>query len=641
MRFCCSLLLTSLVLFTSLSARSQVCPTNIDFESGTFNGWNCYTGTTVVAGDDNLILLSNSGGPVPDRHTMYSRATGTGVDPYGGFPTICPNGSGYSIRLGNNTAGTEAEGISYEFTIPAGQNVYSLVYHYAVVFQDPNHEIFQQPRLVLEITNVTDNKLIECSSFTFIPYGTILPGFYESPNPGSDVPVWCKDWSAVSINLNDHAGKTIRLFFKTADCTFRRHFGYAYIDVNSECTSEFVGAAYCPDDTLINLTGPFGYESYKWFNDAMQVIGTTQTITLNPPPPPGTTYAVEVIPYHGYGCKDTFYAKLLDTLTVTAIAGADMLSCNMDPVPLGTIPKPGLVYSWSPAIGLSNPNIANPMAAPPNTTKYFLITRHDGGGCRSEDSVIVTSSIINNELHLRGSPIYCITSGDSSILWINPTEKIQWYKDGLLITGANQTEFRVTQSGSYYALLSNAEGCSITTETQVIDIDVPRPGIAYPVQYALINYPLDLKARQLGNTILWKPATNLNTTSSYTPVFKGSTEQLYYIEIKKAGGCLTVDTQQVKIIKGIEIFVPNAFTPNNDRKNDYLRPIIRGFKEMNYFRVYNRWGNLVYETRNPQPGWDGTINGIPQGSQTVVWVLEGLGIDGKIYRQRGTTILVR
>ena len=81
----------------------------------------------------NVISLQNSGGPVPGRHTMMSTFPGDGLDEYGGFPVNCPNGSGHSIRLGNNLAGTQAEGISYEFTIPPGQNEYSLIYHYAVV----------------------------------------------------------------------------------------------------------------------------------------------------------------------------------------------------------------------------------------------------------------------------------------------------------------------------------------------------------------------------------------------------------------------------------------------------------------------------------------------------------------------------
>ncbi len=77
--------------------------------------------------------------------------------------------------------------------------------------------------------------------------------------------------------------KTIRLFFKTADCTFRKHFGYAYVDVNTECSGEFTGAAYCPDDTAVNVVAPYGYQSYKWLNSTLsEVIGSNQTLTLSP-----------------------------------------------------------------------------------------------------------------------------------------------------------------------------------------------------------------------------------------------------------------------------------------------------------------------------------------------------------------------
>ena len=647
MRFCYFrsrlYLLTGLVLASVHFATAQICPPNIDFETGTFDRWTCYTGTTIVLnGNENDIVLQNAGGPVFNRHTMYSRLSNPGNDPYGGFPIVCPNGSGYSVRLGNNSAGTEAEGISYEFTIPANQNVYSLVYNYAVVFEDPNHELFQQPRLVLEITNVTDNKLIECSSFTFIPYGSLLPGFFESAHPTGDVPVWCKDWSAVSIDLNGYAGKTIRLFFKTADCTFRRHFGYAYIDVNSECTSEFVGSVYCPDDTVVNLTAPFGYQAYKWFNSSFtQVLGSSQTISFAPLPVPGTIYAVEVTPYHGYGCLDTFYARLVDTLTVQAYAGPDKLSCNETPVQLGGNPKPGLVYTWSPATGLSDPALSNPLASPAVTTTYTLLVNHDGGGCRSRDTVEVKASIIDNTIQMIGKPAYCAEDDDSAVLKVLPTASIQWYKDGRLIVGATGSTYRANSSGNYHAILTNDQGCTLSTSAQPIFIDQPRKGIQYPVQYAVIGLPLDLEARKIGDSIRWKPGLWLNTVSSFNPVFKGQSEQLYTIDIKKINGCLTVDTQLVKTIRNIEIYVPNAFTPNNDRENDVLRPIPRGIKTLSYFRVYNRWGTLVFESKNPQSGWDGTWKGVAQSTQTVVWVVEGVGLDGSVYRRKGYAVLVR
>ena len=640
-----SLHLLSAGLFTCFNlftANAQNCPPNIDFETGTFDGWTCYTGSVADVGGRNVISIFPSGGPVPGRHTMYSANTGNGIDPYGGFPVNCPNGSGHSIRLGNNSAGGEAEGISYEFTIPANVNVYSLIYHYAVVFQDPNHQQQQQPRMEIEITNVTDNTIIYCSSFTFIPYGSLLPGFFLSPFPADSTPVWCKDWSAVSINLNGNAGKTIRLFFKTADCTFTRHFGYAYIDVNSECSDEFVGATYCPDDTAVNVVAPYGYQNYTWYDSTFtQILGTQQTLTFSPPPAVGTTIAVEVIPYNGYGCFDTLYARLVDTLTVTANAGRDTLSCNHIPVQIGALPKPGLVYQWTPANGLNNPYIANPLSAPDTTTTYILTTSHNGGGCVDKDTVVVRSSIIDNSLELVGKPAFCLNSVDSAVLWVLPTESIQWFKDNIPVNGANQRSYKVTQSGSYYALLFNSQGCSITTPKQNIFIDKAKPGIRYPVQYAVINKPLTLQARQFGGTVLWSPGTSLDTRTSYTPVFKGPTDQLYIIEIKTTTGCVTVDTQLVITVPKVEIYVPNAFTPNHDGKNDLLRPILMGVKELHYFKIYNRWGQLLYEMKTDQPGWNGTLNGMPQSTQVVVWLAEGLGVDGTIYRRKGTSVLVR
>ena len=553
-----------------------------------------------------------------------------------------PNGSGYSIKLGNDIAGTEAEGISYEFIIPANRNEYSLIYHYAVVFQDPFHRPEEQPRFEVEITNVSDNSLIYCSSFTFYAAGSLLPGFYLSPNPPDNTPVWCKDWSAVSINLDGLAGKAIKLFFKTADCTFRRHFGYAYIDVNSECSSEFVGATYCRADTTIKIEAPFGYQQYTWFNNNFtQVLGTEQNLYLNPPPATGTTIAVEVVPYNGYGCLDTLYALLIDTLKLKAIAGRDTFSCNGDLVPMGAIPKPGITYSWSPEAGLSNPAIANPLANPDTTTSYILTVRSFGGGCVNSDTVVVSTAFINNSMQVIGSTAYCEGSSDSTLLIVLPADSIQWYKNNIAISGATQRIYRVIQSGSYYATLFAKEGCIKTTETQNVIREKSRPGIRYSLEYAVINYPISLEARNFGASVLWTPATNLDNPTSLTPVFKGLTDQLYIIKITTAAGCITIDTQLVKTVQNVEMYVPTAFTPNNDGKNDFLRPVLMGIKELRYFKIFNRWGKVIYESRKAQPGWNGTINGIAQQSQVVVWIIEGLGVDGIIHRKKGSTILIR
>ena len=112
------------------------CPPNLDFENGNFTGWTLYTGSVAASGGQNIVTLTNSG-PVSDRHVMLSATPGDGLDPYGSFPKNCPNGSLHSIKLGNDHGGNQAEGASYEFTIPATSNRFSLIYYYAVVIQDP------------------------------------------------------------------------------------------------------------------------------------------------------------------------------------------------------------------------------------------------------------------------------------------------------------------------------------------------------------------------------------------------------------------------------------------------------------------------------------------------------------------------
>ncbi|MEO7310568.1 MAG: PKD domain-containing protein [Chitinophagaceae bacterium] len=802
-----------LVLAMSLSFAGfgQSCPPNIDFETGDFSGWTCYTGYVTGIGNQNMINLTPSGGPVSDRHTMMSAIPGNGVDEYGGFPVNCPNGSGHSIKLGNNTGGGEAEGISYEFIIPANEPTYNLIYNYAVVFQDPNHLEFQQPRMEIEITNVTDNVTVNCSSFTFYPYGSPLPGFQLSDNPGSATPVYYKDWSAVSINLDGHAGKRIRLFFKTADCTFRRHFGYAYIDVNSECSGSFVGATFCHDDSVVYVTAPHGYQTYSWYNRSFtQLLGSSQVLRLAPPPPPGTIVGVVLVPYNGYGCLDTLYASLVDTLHIKSNAGKDTISCNLNAVPIGAPPKPGLFYQWTPTNGLSNANISNPLAAPEITTTYVLRTNSAGGGCVDFDTVIVRSSVLDNTLEFEGSPEFCTGSGDSAVMRVMPAFHIQWYRNDAAIPGASGTVYRILQTGKYYALLTSAEGCILKTIDKIITIssipvvgftvnnpdqclsgnlfnftntstnavgqmryewalgdgvtdttrnlihkyaspgtypvkllvrssavcadsslisinvfpnaiadftaatvcvnlpaeiinktsysgnstvnyswtlgngqvstaqippaqvytspgsysysltvntnqcpsplsvvkhnllvESPRPAIRYPEQGAVINLPAGLQARPFGTRVFWSPQINLDDALSVKPTFKGSADQLYTIKITTASGCETIDTQFVKIYKQVEVFVPTAFTPNNDSKNDILRPVLIGIKEIRGFRIFNRWGNLMFETKDEKAGWDGNYRGEAQQTQSVIWTFEGIGGDGLNYLRKGVSTLVR
>jgi gliding motility-associated-like protein len=633
-------------LFLCLSSNAQ-CPPNIDFENGGFDNWTAYTGSVSAAGGTNTITLSPNGVGYNGQHEMFSRSVNaTDRDQFGGFPVVCPNGSGYSVILGNTSGGAQAEGLSYEFTIPANMNNYSITYHYAVVFEGPNHRLEEQPRLEIEVMNVSDNDVIECSSFEFIPFGSGLPGFYEaSVRANENTPVWVKDWTAVTINLNNQAGKTIRLFFKTADCTFVRHFGYAYIDVNTECTGEFTGATYCPNDTLVNVVAPFGFQDYRWFNSNFsQMLGTSQYLVLRPPFPTGSLLAVEVTPFNGYGCKDTLYARLVDTLTLKANAGRDTVYCGSEPILIGENPKPGLSYRWSPAIGLSDPNIANPFASPANSTQYIVTVSSGGGGCFKRDTVFVTSTSPDTTLQFLGSKMFCSSStSDSAVLIVSPDVKVQWFRDGIILSGVRQNRIRLTRSGTYYAIVENSDGCALTTRSVSVTIEDPIPGQTYPIQYTFINTALPLQSRPIGIEVSWMPPVYLSADTITNPVFERDNlgDQLYQIRMATAVGCVTVDTQFVKTIKEVTIYVPNAFTPNNDNLNDRFYPVTDGIKTVYSFKIFNRWGLELFSWPVGSPGWDGTYKGIRQAPGAYVWQFSGIGIDGKVYNRKGMMTIIR
>ncbi|HEY6901141.1 MAG TPA: T9SS type B sorting domain-containing protein, partial [Puia sp.] len=136
------------------------------------------------------------------------------------------------------------------------------------------------------------------------------------------------------------------------------------------------------------------------------------------------------------------------------------------------------------------------------------------------------------------------------------------------------------------------------------------------------------------------------------PVYTDANGDAYiYITSTKPGFALiTATVGGEKIIFGsparvkfapINIYVPKVFTPNNDGTNDLLKPILVGIAEFHYWSIYNRWGNLIYTSQDPNRGWDGTFKGVAQPVETYVWIAEGVDVNGKKIVQKGMTSLVR
>jgi gliding motility-associated-like protein len=176
-----------------------------------------------------------------------------------------------------------------------------------------------------------------------------------------------------------------------------------------------------------------------------------------------------------------------------------------------------------------------------------------------------------------------------------------------------------------------------------------KPGVRYLTEFALPDNPKQLQSRNFGGsyTSSWNPIVGLSQYSIPNPIFNYDKTTEYTITLRSTMGCVTVDTVQVKIVPPTsaslppDLFVPKAWTPNGDGNNDVLLPFPVKIRELKYFRVFNRWGQLVFETNQLLKGWNGIFNGKPQVMDSYSWTLEAIGIDGTIIKRAGNSALLR
>jgi gliding motility-associated-like protein len=157
-------------------------------------------------------------------------------------------------------------------------------------------------------------------------------------------------------------------------------------------------------------------------------------------------------------------------------------------------------------------------------------------------------------------------------------------------------------------------------------------------------FPLQAQNTWTGSSqlnILWTPSNGLSNPTILKPTAAIQDDTRYIVTVTSAEGCRDADTVNLKVFKGSAIYVPTGFTPNADGRNDLLRPAYIGIKSLQYFRVYNRWGELVFETQDTGKGWDGNFLGKQLGTGTFVWVVAATDFVGKKYNLQGTTTLIR
>lgn len=154
------------------------------------------------------------------------------------------------------------------------------------------------------------------------------------------------------------------------------------------------------------------------------------------------------------------------------------------------------------------------------------------------------------------------------------------------------------------------------------------------------DQPFQLQATG-GTQYSWSPAAGLSNVNIANPIAILQDDQTYMLTVTTAEGCTDTDEIVIQVFKGSAVYVPTAFTPNNDGLNDQLKPYYIGIKKLDYFTVFNRWGETVFTTKSLSAGWDGALRGMPQGSGSFVWMLRATDYVGKVYDLKGTVTIIR
>jgi gliding motility-associated-like protein len=378
-----------------------------------------------------------------------------------------------------------------------------------------------------------------------------------------------------------------------------------------------------------------GIGAFSWLGTNI-VNANSATPTVNPPT---TTRYYVTLDDNGCVNRDSVNVRVVDFVTLKAYQ--DTTICQGDPIQLTTTGD-GLHFLWAPAANLNDPTLSNPIATTSNTTTYQVTATI--GHCSASDNVTV-----------RTVPYPIANAGPDTTICYNTSAQIQgsmvasvftWTPGGSLsnpsILNPVATPSRTT---AYILTVTDVLGCPKPTRDTVVVKVLPRVNaFAGHDTAVVVGQELQFDASG-GISYVWSPATALSNTNISDPVavYDGSIDSIRYtILVSDEKNCMDSASVTVKIFKtNPQIFVPTAFSPNGDGVNDLFRPIGVGIKSIEYFRVFNRWGQLVFSTSVNGQGWDGSIGGKPQSTNTFVWIVRGIDYLNKPFFRKGTVTLIR
>ncbi len=338
--------------------------------------------------------------------------------------------------------------------------------------------------------------------------------------------------------------------------------------------------------------------------------------------------------------------NVLDFINVSL--PADTAICATDTITLHPTSY-ALSYLWSESGSgntLLSTNIKNPKAVPLQSTTYQV--NANLGHCQAQAQMIVYVSPYPS-VSVSADTSICYGSR-ATLHGYTAAANFTWSPTYTMLysTTFNPTVApRVTTT--YYLKVKDTFYCPKPSTAGIVVYVIPPVVVNAGNDTAIVSgQPLQLLATSSDPTssFVWTPATYLSNSNIYNPVANFTNTSIdsfhYTVSATTPEGCIGSDGITVFIYKTLpDIFVPSGFTPNGDGLNDVLKPIMAGIAQFRFFRIFDRWGQLLFETAQQGKGWNGTINGTPQATGTYIFSAAGVDYTGRLVEKKGTAVLIR
>lgn len=388
----------------------------------------------------------------------------------------------------------------------------------------------------------------------------------------------------------------------------------------------------------INVTG-HPYFTYNW----------TPSTYLNDPlledplsiPDSSITYTVTAF---FPGCSLMVKSFNIEVQPIPSIyAGDDREMCKWDTVQLHATVNPSWYtqysYSWASNANLNNGTIKNPVFDGPITENIELIVSTPLG-CSDTDNVVITVyptdfAVVNPQdtTICPGDRVDYIAAGGISYHWTPGL----YLNDTLIYNPFSVPNIPV----EYTVYSTSVHGC---TDTDIVRINVASAAVLDAGEDVIL-YPGETYTMSPGGNcsfFTWFPDYHLSDKSIKNPIANPPVSTQYFVSGITEFGCKINDSITIRISEETLLDLPNAFSPGSGTSiNDELKIIKRGLATLNYYKIFNRWGQLVFQTTDINKGWDGRFNGTVQPIGVYVYVIDAQTSTGKRFYKQGNVTLIR